>query len=83
VDGKLVKIWESDPVGTPDEKEAKSEPLIDPVTHTICVSGGHSGGLFALKGSQPLVDSPWLKVQRDIHNSGQADRITPARPVAK
>ncbi|MHC4757883.1 MAG: outer membrane protein assembly factor BamB family protein, partial [Planctomycetota bacterium] len=73
VDGRLKKIWESDPVGTPDETEAKTEPLIDPLTHTIYVSGGHSGGLFALKGSQPMADSPWPKVQRDIHNSGRAD----------
>ncbi|MHC4690177.1 MAG: outer membrane protein assembly factor BamB family protein, partial [Planctomycetota bacterium] len=72
VDGQLVEIWQSDRVGTFDETEAKTEPLIDPVTHTIYVSGGHSGGLFALKGSQPMADSPWPKVQRDILNSGRA-----------
>jgi len=70
--GKLVKQWESDPVGEPDEKEAKTEPLIDPVTHTIYVSGGHSGGLYALKGTAAMADSPWPKVQRDMRNSGQA-----------
>ncbi len=74
IDGELVKQWQSDPVGTPDEKEAKTEPLIDPVTYTIYVSGGHSGGLFALKGSQPMADSPWPKVQRDIRNSGRAPK---------
>ncbi|MHC5076551.1 MAG: PQQ-binding-like beta-propeller repeat protein [Planctomycetota bacterium] len=74
VDGELIKVWESDPVGTPDESEAKTEPLIDPVTYTIYVSGGHSGGLFALKGSQPMADSPWPKVQRDILNSGRAPK---------
>lgn len=72
VGGKLIKQWESDPVGEPDEKEAKTEPLIDPVTHTIYVSGGHSGGLYALKGTQPMADSAWPKVQRDIKNSGRA-----------
>jgi outer membrane protein assembly factor BamB len=74
IDGELLKQWESDPVGTPDETEAKTEPLIDPVTCTIYVSGGHSGGLFALKGSQPMADSPWPKVQRDIRNSGRAPK---------
>jgi len=73
VNGNLVKQWESEPVGQLDEKEAKTEPLIDPVTYTIYVSGGHSGGLYALKGTQPMADSPWPKVQRDIHNSGRAD----------
>ena len=75
VDGKLVRQWESDPVGDPDETEAKTEPLIDPVTHTIYVSGGHSGGLFALKGTQPMADSPWPKVQRNIRNSGRAGAV--------
>ncbi len=73
VDGKLIKQWESDPVGDPDEKEAKTEPVIDPVSHTIYVSGGHSGGLYALKGTQPMADSPWPKVQRNVRNSGRAD----------
>ena len=74
VDGKLLKQWESDPVGTPDEAEAKTEPVIDPVTHTIYVSGGHTGGLFALKGSQPMADTPWPKIQRDLHNTGRAGK---------
>ncbi len=72
VDGKLIKRWESDPVGDPDEKEAKTEPVIDPVSYTIYVSGGHSGGLYALKGTQPMADSPWPKVQRNLRNSGRA-----------
>ena len=72
IDGRLLKQWQSDPVGEPDETEAKTEPLIDPLTHTIYVSGGHSGGLFALKGTQPMADSPWPKVQRNIRNSAQA-----------
>jgi outer membrane protein assembly factor BamB len=72
VDGKLLRQWESDPVGRPEEQEAKTEPLIDPVTCTIYVSGGHSGGLYALKGTQPMADTPWPKVQRDIRNSGRA-----------
>lgn len=72
LDGKLIKQWESDLVGQPGEKEAKTEPLIDPVTCTIYVSGGHSGGLYALKGTQPMADTPWPKVQRDIRNSGLA-----------
>jgi len=73
VDGKLEKQWESEPVGELDEKEAKTEPLIDPVNYTIYVSGGHSGGLYALKGTQPMADSAWPKVQRDIRNSGRAE----------
>ena len=72
VDGILIKQWESDPVGRPGEKEAKTEPLIDPVTYTIYVSGGHSGGLYALEGTQPMADTPWPKVQRDIRNTGRA-----------
>ena len=39
----------------------------------LSVSGGHSGGLFALKGSAPMANSPWPKVQRDIHNSGRVE----------
>ncbi|MHC4455912.1 MAG: outer membrane protein assembly factor BamB family protein [Planctomycetota bacterium] len=73
VDGKLIRQWESDPVGESDENEAKTEPLIDPVTYTIYVSGGHSGGLYALKGTQPMANTPWPKVQRDIRNSGRAE----------
>jgi len=69
--GKLVKMWESDQVGDPDEMEAKTEPLIDPLTYTIYVSGGHSGGLYAFKGTQPMAITPWPKVQRDILNSGR------------
>jgi len=74
INGKLQKQWLSDPVGPPDEKEAKTEPLIDPVTCTIYVSGGHSGGLYAIKGTQPMADSPWPKVQHDIRNSGIAKK---------
>jgi outer membrane protein assembly factor BamB len=75
VDGKLVKQWESDAVGHAEEREAKTEPLIDPVTYTIYVSGGHSGGLYALKGSQAMANTPWPKVQRDIRNSGRAESV--------
>jgi len=38
---------------------------------TIYVTGGEGENLFAIKGSAPLAESPWPKMQRDNLNSGK------------
>ncbi len=54
--------------------EARTHPAIGK-DGTIYVCGGEAGNLYAIKGSAPLADTPWSKMQRDNLNSGVVPKI--------
>jgi outer membrane protein assembly factor BamB len=49
--------------------EARTYPAIGR-DGTIYVAGGEAGNLYAIRGTAPLADTPWPKMQRDNLNSG-------------
>jgi outer membrane protein assembly factor BamB len=49
--------------------EARTHPAIGE-DGTIYVGGGEAGNLYAIRGTSPLANSPWPKMQGDNLNSG-------------
>jgi len=49
----------------------ESSPAIAPdSTIYFCANDGY---LYALKGTQPIADSPWPKFHHDLKNTGRVD----------
>ncbi len=62
-DGRL--LWKTPSLGF----EARTHPAIAE-DGTIYVGGGEAGNLYAIRGTAPLADSHWPRMQRDNLNSG-------------
>jgi outer membrane protein assembly factor BamB len=54
--------------------EARTHPAIGD-DGTIFVCGGEAGNLYAIRGSAPLADTPWPKMQGDNLNSGVRENL--------
>ncbi|MBM3322463.1 PQQ-like beta-propeller repeat protein [candidate division WOR-3 bacterium] len=53
------------------ESTVESSPAIAPdSTIYFCANDGY---LYALKGTQPIADSPWPKFHHDLKNTGRVD----------
>jgi len=58
--------------------EARTHPAIGQ-DGTIYVCGGEAGHLYAIRGSAPLANTPWPKMQKDNLNSGIRARAKVSR----